>query len=202
MIVSTEGYWTENHREIQHSCQLKFHSQEGRRARPRKYLKNLLKSMGDKDTTFSGRDNSHYNFDARCAQGEKNITMWSQGHWDKELSVGEANWPQVFFQSGICNFGPPDPEGFVWAKETIKALGGWQEKKSVGKKGDYMSNISRRSMNLYYFKTQISAGIELQTTKLMLTFGMDCSHIITLHSLWVENLVVIFSGGSPILITG
>ena len=65
-----------------------------------------------------------------------------------------------------------------------------------------MSNISRRSMNLDYFKTQISAGTELQRTKLMLTFGMDCSHIITLHSLWVENLVVIFSGGIPILITG
>ena len=70
-----EGYWTENHKEIQHSCQLIFHSQEGRATRPRKYLKNLLKSIGDKDTTFTVRDNSHYNFDARCTQGEKNITM-------------------------------------------------------------------------------------------------------------------------------
>lgn len=35
---------TDNHRQIQYSCQLVFHSQDGKATRLRKYLKNLLKS--------------------------------------------------------------------------------------------------------------------------------------------------------------
>ena len=57
-------------------------------------------------------------------------------------------------------------------------------------------------MNLYHFKNQISAGTQLQITKLMMTFGMEWSHITILPSLWAESPVFVFASGRLILMTG
>lgn len=52
LTASVEGFQTENHMEIEHIYQPLFHSQRGTAARHRKYLKNLLKPIKDKDTPF------------------------------------------------------------------------------------------------------------------------------------------------------
>ena len=76
--------------------------------------------------------------------GEKNHPSVKSRRLGQGLVSRWSHLALFCFQPGNYNVGPPDPEDLVWVKGKIKVLGGWKEKKSMGRKGDCTSNISHR----------------------------------------------------------
>lgn len=145
MIVSTEGYWLTITGKYSIVANLYFTVKTEKQQDSGNNWKIYWNPIEEKNTTFIKvlettpttmlmpgvpRGKNHPNVKSRRL-GQGLVSRWSH------LAL-------FCFQSGNCNFGPPDPEDLVWVKGKMKVLGGWKEKKSMGRKGDCTSNISHR----------------------------------------------------------